>query len=252
MHAAASKTRTPSSSPSPTDRTPPAAAPTACEPNPRYGVDGILLPTVTLPAKAAIQMNGRRQSLPLDCESRSAVDWAAYFGVAIDELAFFHKLPASDNPDEGFVGSVYGSWGNLPPHAYGVHAGPVAFLLRYYGLEAYAYRGMGWEQLRAELAAGRPVIVWVTGHVWKSAPVTMTVTSGANVLVARQEHTVILTGYTEKMAGILDGAAKYSVDIPAFMASWGVLGNMAVVGRILPARPDCAGRAVELVPEGTR
>jgi len=176
------------------------------------------------------------------------VDWANYFGVEIDELEFFGKIPASDNPDRGFVGSVRGSWGNLPPDAYGVHAGPVAFLLRYYGLAAYAYRGMSWEQLRSELAAGRPVIVWVVGHVWRSTPVTMTVASGDTILAARLEHTVILFGYNEKMATVLDGASKYSVEISAFMVSWNVLGNMAIVGRILPARPDCAGRAVELIP----
>ncbi len=176
------------------------------------------------------------------------MDWASYFEVEISELEFFNKIPASDNPDKGFVGNVRGSWGNLPPNAYGVHAGPVAFLLRYYGLAAYAYRGMGWDQLRTELAAGRPVIVWVVGHIWRSTPVTMTVTSGANVLVARLEHTVILIGYTEKLATVLDGASRYSVDRSAFTASWNTLGNMAIVDRILPARPDCAGKAVELVP----
>jgi uncharacterized protein YvpB len=225
------------------------ATPTACEPNPRFAADGSLLPTPTLPPNARIdKIHGHSQTLPLDCESRSAVDWADYFSVEINELEFFNKIPASDNPDKGFVGSVYGSWGNLPPKAYGVHAGPVAFLLRYYGLEAYAYRGMSWEQLRAELATGRPVLVWVVGHVWRSTPVTMTVASGDTILAARLEHTIILIGYTEKMATVLDGAAKYSVEISAFMASWNTLGNMAIVGRILPARPDCAGRAVELVP----
>ncbi len=244
-----SSIRTPSQSPSATEVSTSDATPTACEPNPHFAEDGSLLPTPTLPSKAVIQgIHGHGQSLPLDCESRSAVDWANYFGVEINELEFFNKIPVSDNPDKGFVGSVRGSWGNLPPHAYGVHAGPVAELLRYYGLAAYAYRGISWEQLRAELAAGRPVVVWVVGHVWRSTPVTMTVTSGANVLVARLEHTVILIGYTEKMATVLDGASKYSVEISVFMASWNVLGNMAIVGRILPARPDCAGRAVELVP----
>jgi uncharacterized protein YvpB len=220
-----------------------------CDVNRQFGADGNLLPTPSLPPAAAIRdLHGHGQSLPLDCEARSAVDWAGFFGVEINELEFFNKIPSSDNPEKGFVGSVYGSWGNIPPDAYGVHAGPVAFLLRYYGLAAYAYRGMDWEQLRAEIAAGRPVIVWVVGHIWRSTPVTMTVTSGPSVLVARLEHTVILTGYTEKMATVLDGASRYSVEISAFMASWSTLGRMAIVGRILPARPDCAGQAVELVP----
>jgi uncharacterized protein YvpB len=205
--------------------------------------------TPTLPAKASIAgIRGRTQSLPLDCESRSAVDWAAYFGSAINELEFFNKLPGSDNPNKGFVGSVHGRWGNLPPNAYGVYAGPVAVLLRGYGVEAYAYRGLAWDSLRAEIAVGRPVIVWVVGHIWKSAPVTMTVESGDTILAARLEHTVILIGYNETMATVLDGAMTYSVPLSAFMNSWEVLGNMAVVGQMIPTRPDCAREAVELIP----
>jgi hypothetical protein len=92
------------------------------------------------------------------------------------------------------------------------------------------------------------VIVWVVGHIWQSTPLTMTVAGGEAVLVARLEHTVILTGYSATTASVLDGATRYSVAIPAFLDSWGTLGNMGIVGRILPARPDCAGRAVELVP----
>jgi uncharacterized protein YvpB len=223
--------------------------PTLCLPGGPLGIDGRAMATPTLPAKASIgAIRGRTQSLPLDCESRSAVDWAGYFGTAINELEFFNKLPGSDNPDQGFVGNVRGQWGNLPPNAYGVYAGPVAKLLRVYGVEAYAYRGLGWDQLRAEIAAGRPVIVWVVGHIWKSVPVTLTVASGDTILAARLEHTVILIGYTETMATVLDGAMKYSVPQPAFMTSWGTLGNMAIVGRMIPARPDCAGAAVELIP----
>jgi uncharacterized protein YvpB len=227
---------------------PPTATPTQCLPDPRYAEDGSLLPTGTLPPAALIHnIHGHTQSLPLDCEARSAVDWAAFFGTAIDELEFFGRIPVSDNPNEGFVGSVRGAWGNLPPKGYGVYAGPVAKLLREYGVAAYAYRGLTWEQVRAELAAGRPVFVWVVGHIWRSTPVTMTVESGETILAARLEHTVILIGYSSNMATLLDGSAKYSVPIQAFLDSWGTLGGMAIIGRILPARPDCAGRAVELV-----
>jgi uncharacterized protein YvpB len=205
--------------------------------------------TPTLPAKASIaSIRGRTQSLPLDCEARSAVDWAGYFGSVINELEFFNKLPGSDNPEKGFVGSVRGQWGNLPPNAYGVYAGPVAELLRSYGMDAYAYRGMLWDQLGAEIAAGRRVMVWVVGHIWKSVPVTMTVTSGDILLAARLEHTVILIGYNETIATVLDGAMKDSVLQSAFLNSWNVLGNMGIVGRVLPARQDCAGQAVELIP----
>ena len=50
------------------------------------------------PSPAQVQIygvTGRKQALPLDCESRSAVDWAAYFGYRIGELAFYSQLPHS-------------------------------------------------------------------------------------------------------------------------------------------------------------
>jgi len=245
------RTQTPTSPPArPTEtETIVTQTPTVCSPAGGLGVDGRAMPTPALPAGALIQnIRGQEQSLPLDCESRSAVDWAGFFGTKINELEFFHELPLTADPNLGFVGNVHGQWGNLPPNAYGVYAGPVALLLRNYGLAAHAYRGVTWDQLRTEVAAGRPVIVWVVGHVARSTPVTMTVTGGGDILAARYEHTVILVGYDEKHAAVLDGSMRYSVPYDAFLTSWGTLGNMAVVGRALPARPDCAGSAVELIP----
>jgi len=84
-----------------------------------------LAPTLTAPT-VLLDIIGHGQSLPLSCESRSAADWASYFGVAIDELEFLGRLPISDNPEIGFVGDVNGNWGKIPPDSYGVHAGPVA------------------------------------------------------------------------------------------------------------------------------
>ncbi len=119
-----------------------------------------------LPLTAQIaNIGGQMQALPLDCEVRSAVDWAAFFGVSIDEYTFLSQLPLSDNPEKGFVGNVYGWWGQIPPGDYGVHAEPIAALLRVYQLPAVAQRDTDWNVVRAEIAANRPVIVWVTGHV---------------------------------------------------------------------------------------
>lgn len=176
-----------------------------------------------------LSLSGRPQSLPLDCESRSAVDWAAYFGVGISELDFFARLPISDDPDAGFVGDVYGAWGQVPPAPYGVHAEPVAAVLNGYGVAARAVRGLTWESLQAEIDAGRPVIVWVVGHVEGGAPVSYTASSGHVTLAARYEHTVIVTGYSGDRVIVLDGAAVYSRTLSQFVESWAVLGNMAIV-----------------------
>ncbi len=194
----------------------------------------------SLPSHAQIsRISGQSQALPLDCESRSAVDWAAYFGVKIDEFDFFYSLPESDNPDEGFVGNVYGAWGQIPPYPYGVHAKPVAAVLRDYGLEAYAHRPLSWDELRAEIAAGRPVIVWIVGNVINGIPVYVVngipvyyqSKDGDLTIVARYEHTVIVTGYTSDSVSYLNGGTIYTISLNQFLESWSVMGNMAITAR---------------------
>ena len=186
--------------------------------------------TPTLPAAASIQgISGRWPAYSLDCESRSAVDWAAYFGVVIDERAFFGRLPSSDNPDHGFVGNVNGAWGQIPPNDYGVHAKPVARLLRSYGLEADAVQGFSWHDLQAEIAAGEPAIVWVVGRVARGTPVPYVSSDGHQTTVARFQHTVILTDYDQQYVTVLDGDWVYQRSVKDFLDSWGALGNMAVI-----------------------
>lgn len=192
-------------------------------------------PTPELPLQKIINgVTGKPQSLPLDCESRSAVDWAKYFGKSINELTFFNQLPHSDNPDKGFVGSVYGTWGQIPPNPYGVHAEPVAEVLRDYGLPAKAHRPLSWHELRAEIAAGRPVIVWIIGSISLSgslmngAPEYYTPTDGLHTVVARYEHTVVVTGYTSSFVYYLNGDKIYQINSDKFLDSWSALGNMAI------------------------
>lgn len=187
------------------------------------------VPAAASSAEVLLDLAGHAQSLPLSCESRSAADWAAFFGVGVDELEFFSRLPLSDNPDVGFAGDVNGGWGQVPPNPYGVHAAPVAALLRDYGVSAEARREMTWEELRSEIDGGRPVIAWVVGHVWpKGKAVEYTAADGAVVTVAPYEHTVIVVGYGDGAVVVRDGArlARHSLD--NFLGSWAVLGNMAI------------------------
>lgn len=182
------------------------------------------------PVGQVLYVAGRNQALPLDCEARSAVDWAGYFGTAIDELEFFGRLPLSDDPDAGFVGDVYGRWGQIPPAPYGVHAAPVAEVLRGYGVPARAATGLSWETVRAEIDANRPVMVWVIGGVTSGTALQYTAPStGRTTLVAPYEHTVLVIGYGADTVTVLDGGRQYTRTLAQFLASWGVLGNMAIV-----------------------
>lgn len=181
---------------------------------------------------------GHAQGYSLSCESRSAADWAAFWGVSISEEEFLNALPRADDPDEGFVGEPNDTWGFIPPKGYGVHAGPVAVTLQGFGLEAEAYRELGWDDLRQELDAGRPVIVWVIGQMWGGNAVRYEAPDGSTSTVAPYEHTMILTGYSPEAVQVVDAyTGQYqSYGLKTFLKSWGVLGNMAILGSAEPVQ----------------
>ncbi len=174
---------------------------------------------------------GYAQQRNLTCEARSAADVAAFWGINTTEAEVFDMLPKSTNPEDGFVGSPDDWWGNLPPGSYGVHAIPVARTMRKLGLQAKKGRNLEWDVLRAEIAAGRPVIVWVVGQMWAGEPILYTAEDGSYVITARFEHTMILTGYSAESVQVLDSysGASLSYSLKAFMTSWEVLGKQAVL-----------------------
>jgi LysM repeat protein/uncharacterized protein YvpB len=187
-----------------------------------------------LPPTASVGgISGHPQSLSLDCEARSAADWAAFWGVAVDEITFLQLLPKSDNPESGFVGNVSDTPGNLPPRGYGVYAGPVAALLQgAYGLPAVARNNLTEPELQTEIASGRPVIVWYLYGFGTSAAVDLTSSDGAVFRAASFEHTGIVIGYDPASYTVLDAFTGFPqrVDRTQFLNSWAILGNMAVVG----------------------
>ena len=170
-----------------------------------------------------------RQSYPISCESRTAVDWADFFGVQIYESDFQFGLPLSDNPDKGFVGDVHDPWGQVPPYSYGVHAAPVATLLKEeYGLSARAVKNLSLENLKKEIASGQPVIAWVIGNMVGGIPSEFVDKEGNKVVVAAYEHTVIVTGYGKDHIRYLNNGNFFQVPMDTFLNSWGVLGNMVI------------------------
>lgn len=213
----------PTPPPTPTSESTPVAQPT---PQPSPVVTGSTLP----PSAFITDITGHEQTYELGCEASAAVDWAGYYDVLIYESTFQFGLPLSDNPDLGFVGNVTtDGWGQIPPHAYGVHAAPIAELLREYGLPAQAVNGMTLEEVKAELAQGDPIIAWVIGNMVYSDPVKIYDKEGNLMIVAPYEHVVILTGYDEANITYMNNGMFYSVPAEVFLTSWGVLENMAVI-----------------------
>lgn len=183
-----------------------------------------------LPPSASISgVKGSPQLYTLDCEAQTAVDWARFFGTQIGHLEFIDRLPRSDDPEEGFVGTINGPMGQLPPYDYGVHAPPVAALLREYDVPARALRGVDFEIIKKEIAAGRPVIAWIVNLPYDIITQEYTASNGNTTLVARYEHTWIITAYNMNVVTVVDSQWTYNVKISTFLERWNALGNQAII-----------------------
>ncbi len=193
----------------------------------------LLFPTHQVSAEGSVWIEGfdpYPQQRPMSCEIRSATDVARFWGIPIVEVEMTRLLPYSDDPNRGFVGSLDARPGSLPPEGYGVYAAPIAQMLRRVGLNAQAHYGYTLETLKAELAAGRPVIVWATYDMRLSPVILWKTASGREVPVVRHEHTFVALGYD---AGGLYLADAYDAEIKyytyeAFLAAWEQIGRMAI------------------------
>jgi len=211
--------------------TPPAEAEPTRKPKPKK--ETLKLPEYPQeepPPSASISgVKGSPQLYTLDCESQAAVDWARFFGTRIDHQEFIDRLPRSDDPWEGFVGDVNGGMGQIPPNPYGVHAPPVASLLRDYGVSAFAVRDWDYKKIQHEIAAGRPIIVWIVNLPFEIETFQYTASNGNTSTVARFQHTWIITAYNASTVTVVDSEWTYNVRIPTFLERWEALGKQAII-----------------------
>lgn len=222
----------PTVTPTPTSLPQPTAIPTAAPTSSAaaYVTSNQSNSSGEIPAYASVSgLKGRAQLYTLDCEAQAAVDWAKFFGVNIDEQEFIDRMPKSDDPDSGFVGDINGTMGQLPPDDYGVHAAPVAVLLNEYGLSAQAVRGWSISDIKRELSAGHPVIVWIVNMPFVIDSQEYKASNGNTTTVARYEHTWIVIGYNSANITVVDSTWTYNVQISHFKERWEALGNQAII-----------------------
>ncbi len=184
-----------------------------------------------LPDSALVPVVGQLQTRNLSCESRSATDLARYWDVALGELEFLDALGQSDNPHQGFVGDVDMPPGSLPPYGYGVYAEPVAATLRRYGLDARPVYYLGLDGLRAELLAGRPVLIWATYLMTLYEPREWVSGDGQSSTVVPFMHTFLVTGFDQQGVFVLDAydaTVQYYADA-VFLDVWNLFDQMAVL-----------------------
>ena len=183
------------------------------------------------------RLSGHPQRHALSCEARAACDLLAAHGIEASENEFLRRLPRSDDPEEGFVGDVDGPVGRLPPEGYGVHAPPVAAVVRTFGLRANAEHGRDLAWLEAEAAAGRPVVVWIPAGCRRVEPVERISKHGTTFRAVPFEHAVLVIGVRPGRVVWLDPASGEVRDAPeeVFDAAWALFDRAAVS---TPAEPD--------------
>jgi len=177
-------------------------------------------------------ITAHKPSMPLYNEARTAVDWAAFFGITIDEKEFQKKLPKSDDPESGFVGDPSDAWGQIPPQSYGVYATPLVKALESYGVKARSRKNMLLEELLTQIKANKPVIAWVKGNMETGNSVIYTTENGKLVTVTPYQHAVLVIGYDmgadPPTIIVLNNGVEETHHLDTFLSSWLVLGNMAI------------------------
>lgn len=201
--------------------------PVAAEPLP---IRGDALPDSVEP----LAVPNHPQERNLNCEFRSASDLAAFYGYRLRWESLFLAVGHDPNgdPDVGFVGqSIDDPPGGIYPAGYGVHAAPIARGLRRMGLHATAVEGRGSDWLRAQLAAGRPVIIWATAGLMPSKVVEWETKDGRWVQGVPSQHTFTAIGYDAQGLWLndpWDGSTRHYA-WERFETAWALLRQQAVV-----------------------
>jgi len=192
-------------------------------------------PIAPLPAahQVLLHVTGRPQERSLSCEFRSAADLAAFYGVDLSWEQVFIAVgtdPGGD-PSRGFIGaSIDDPPGGLYPAGYGVYAESLSRGLRALNLAATAHADMDDAWLRAQLDAGRPVIIWATYDMQPQARVSWQTREGATIWGVRYEHTYTAVGYDARGIWVIEplNASREYYAWPIFDAAWALLGRMAL------------------------
>jgi uncharacterized protein YvpB len=169
------------------------------------------------------------QAWSLSCEYAATSAATAMYGPLITQWRLRASIETAANPHKGFRGDITGAGGGTTD--YGVYAEPIAAVLHRYGFShSYVFYG-GAVNLRAEIAAEHPVVVWVTG-TWKpSSRQVLRDAEGDSYSLIPGEHAVTVYGYDTDGVWVMDpaGPDRYHVSWDRFLAAWDQFDGMALV-----------------------
>ncbi|PKO22310.1 MAG: hypothetical protein CVU38_10095 [Chloroflexi bacterium HGW-Chloroflexi-1] len=191
--------------------------------------------TPDIPAEVLLrEVPSGKQTRSLNCEFQTASDLAWYYGQPYtwEEIYQYVGHDVGGNPHKGFVGRSFDDApGQLYPQGYGVYAEPIALAFAQLGLAAEASYGNPPEWLQAQLAGGRPVMVWATANMTVHPVATWTAADGAVVRGVPGEHTYLAVGYNQDGVWLIDPWDGQRRFFPweVFLRSWDLLERMALV-----------------------
>jgi uncharacterized protein YvpB len=163
----------------------------------------------------------------LSCEYAAVAAVTLYWGRLLSQRDFLAEIPESPNPHWGFRGNIYGPWGGI--RDYGIYAEPLVPVLaaRDYRVDVF-YGGVA--RLKQELAAGHPVVVWMTGKRGNH-PITYATYQGERFKLVPYEHATVAYGYDASGIWIMDvgNGGRYYYGWSNFITRWDYFDEMALV-----------------------
>jgi uncharacterized protein YvpB len=164
----------------------------------------------------------------LSCEYAAAAAVTLYWGNLVSQRDFINEVPSSPNPHIGFRGDINGAFGGIVD--YGIYAEPLEPVLEARGYNAVTFYG-GVSRLKANVAAGNPVVVWVTAGKYAKRPVYTRSYNGDTFKLVPGEHAVVVYGYDSGGVYIMDvgDGGFYYTEWDSFLRRWSYFDQMALV-----------------------
>lgn len=164
----------------------------------------------------------------LSCEYAAAAAVTLYWGDVVSQRDFIREVPNSPNPHLGFRGDIHGQGGGI--YDYGIYAEPLVPVLERHGYNAVVFYG-GVTRLKSNLAAGSPVVVWITMGKYAERPVYRKSFNGDTFKLVPYEHAVVAYGYDEDGVYLMDvsDGGYYYTEWDSFVRRWSYFDQMSLV-----------------------
>lgn len=164
----------------------------------------------------------------LSCEYAAAAAVTLYWGDLVSQRDFIREIPTHPNPHVGFRGDIFGPHGGIDD--YGIYAEPLVPVLERRGYNAVVFYGPV-SRLKGNVAAGNPVVVWITTGKYAERPGFYHTYEGETFKLVPYEHAVVVYGYDSDGVYLMDvgDGGFYYTEWDSFLRRWSYFDQMSLV-----------------------